>query len=68
MTYSQKVLLTATVILGMFILGNMLRDYWIKDDGSCQYNIGCYVVNHSFNKTEGLINRISDVQHEESMN
>jgi hypothetical protein len=68
MAFTQNVLISMTIILGIFIVGNLMRDFSTKKDEKCQYNIGCYVMNDALNKTELLINRISDIEHEENIN
>jgi hypothetical protein len=54
-------------ILFLYILGGSLLSFWRGTTPDCQYNIGCYTVQHSINRTEHVLAHIATIQHLENM-
>jgi hypothetical protein len=61
------VLLSLSAILGAYIMGALLFSSWFGHPQDCQYNIGCYEVVHSINRTDLIIARLADIQHLENI-
>ena len=62
MAFTNPVLTTVVVILSIFIFGSFVHEFWGSYQNESQHNIGCYVVDHSLNRTKSLLKRISDTQ------
>ena len=65
-TSSVIVLGSTFTILAIYIIGSAISYLW-SGSTACEYNIGCYAVQHSINRTDQVISHITSLQHLENM-